>query len=306
MPLIPSFSAYPAQPNLAEAYLGGQRIALGREQIAQQAAEASQRASIAREQIAANQVENQMRLQAQQQMLQQKMLQEQHQAEVQQAYNQARLGLAEREVTNQEARMQMQLEEAARELTAQQDYFRMTEGGVPPAAAARRTGYVPRGATVNLEPPTTRTFAPPRETAGDRALKLKILENEKEEAIQKFGFRTPEWRTEIDRINKKIEALFPPTPPPAPAALPVPPGVAAPPPVAAPAAAAVPQPYSIFMGTPPGTPPTMSNAIPLNPQYGVAPTAATPVTSPGLTIPSGIAPATARRRVWNAKTGRLE
>lgn len=131
MAVIPSFSAYAPTPNLAEAFLGAERIR-------QEAAADAARIQLGREQIASQQVQASMELQAKQQALANESLRRAQEQQIEQAYKQTQLGLAERELKSQEAWNESRIAEAAEGFAARAAYTRAVEGGMPPDAAARR------------------------------------------------------------------------------------------------------------------------------------------------------------------------
>ena len=291
MPVVPSYTGFAATPNLAEAYLGGQRIAVSREQIAQQAAEASQRASIAREQIAAQQVQHQMQLQAQQQLAQQKMLQTQHQAEVANAYKQIQLGLAERRVAADEARAAITLDEAARGFTQQQAFERARARR---KAAGQSDLEAAQGAMLETGTPGQSGFAgvltPPAPASALPLLSFKMrqLKEAKESILRNYqgaarAAISDEDQKKLEAIDKQISDLEIPSAP-APQTPITPPAGIQPqgPPLP-------PPPPQIYMGPNVAEPFAVAGA----PTETTAPTAAT---SPGLTIPSSLG-ATNRVRV---------
>lgn len=155
MAVIPSFSAYAPTPNLAEAFLGAERIR-------QEAAEAAARIQLGREQIASQAVQANMELQAKQQALANESLRRAQEQQIEQAYKQTQLGLAERELKSQEAYNESRIAEAAEGFAARAAYTRAVEGGMPPDAAARRflAGQTGFAAALN-EPaqPRQRTFS---------------------------------------------------------------------------------------------------------------------------------------------------
>lgn len=114
MPVVPSFSGYAQTPNLAQAYLGGRRIAVEREAIAQRANEAASRIALARQELAQEAVANEMRLAATQQAQAREAMQAAQEAEIAKSYRDIQLGMAQRKLALDEQSAAMELQEAAR------------------------------------------------------------------------------------------------------------------------------------------------------------------------------------------------
>lgn len=209
MALVPSFSAYAQTPDLSEAYLGGQRLALARDQLAQEAAAASARISLGYEQIAANRVANEMELAAKREVLSRQALMKAQEQEIEKAYRETQFGLAERKLASDEARAQMEIRQAASAFERQQRYdrrFKELEPTLGAEGAARQatleTAGMGFGTALRPKPGL------PQDTASDRNLRFKILTQQKEDAGIKFGPRSPEYQQEIDRIDKEINTLL--------------------------------------------------------------------------------------------------
>jgi len=164
MPVIPSFSGFAPAPDLAGAYLSGQRLELDRARLAQEASEAAMRAQIARQQIEAQKVNNELEWNARREIAAQTALKEDQNREVERAYNQQRLALTERQIKAQEEQATMKLKEAQRDLETRQAFLalrqRLIDQGVPEEEAAqqafRAVGFGVPGYAGFLEPNSTR------------------------------------------------------------------------------------------------------------------------------------------------------
>lgn len=139
--------------DLAGAYLGGQRIKLGREQLAQEAASNAARIALGREQLQQEAVNNEMQLAAKKDILSREALQKAQEAEIEKSYKETQFGLQRRNLERQELGLQRQLEEAARGLEAEQNYGRvradLISKGVPERDASeqamRQVGFGSQG-----------------------------------------------------------------------------------------------------------------------------------------------------------------
>lgn len=120
MPVVPSFSGYAPAPNLAEAYLG-------RERIRQQAASDAARISLGYAQLQQEAVANEMELAAKKEALSRQALKTAQEQEIEKAYRETQLGLAERELQNEEAIAAMRVQEAARGFEREQAYNRVRQ-----------------------------------------------------------------------------------------------------------------------------------------------------------------------------------
>lgn len=124
MPVIPTFSSYAPAPNLAEAYLGGGRLQLARQQLAQEAAADAARIALGRQQLQQRAIENEMQLAATKEAQARENLRKAQEAEVEKAYRETQLGLRARELQNEEAIATMRIADAAMEFDRAQRYQR--------------------------------------------------------------------------------------------------------------------------------------------------------------------------------------
>lgn len=108
--------------DLAGAYLGGQRIKLGREQLAQEAASDAARIALGREQLQQEAVNNEMQLAAKKDILSREALQKAQEAEITKAYNETQIGLSRRRVEDDERNTMMRLGKAAMDFEDQQNW----------------------------------------------------------------------------------------------------------------------------------------------------------------------------------------
>ncbi len=128
--------------DLAGAYLGGQQVQLGRERIAQQAAEAGARINLGYAQLQQEAIANEMQLAARKELLSREALQKAQEAEIEKSYKETQFGLARRRLEQDELGLQRQLQEAARGLEAEQNYGRvradLIASGVPERDASEQ------------------------------------------------------------------------------------------------------------------------------------------------------------------------
>lgn len=206
MPVIPSFGSYAAKPDLAQSYLGGQRLALARDELAQEAAQAAARISLGYEQIAANRVANEMELAAKREVLSRQALMKAQEQEIEKAYRETQFGLRERELAQEDAMNQMRIREAANDFAAQQEYRAMVDSGVAPDAAMRRVGFGQPGFSNAIEAP--------RGTSDVPALNFQLSQlNAMERSIMdKYPGITarrvsPDDRKQLDDIQQRRAAL---------------------------------------------------------------------------------------------------
>lgn len=114
--IVPALGTFAPGPNLAEAYLGGQRLSLASQQLAQSAQEHADTVGLARERAAQQQGQfeegqqleqqklqqayalNEMHMAAQQQVREQQNLMAQQKLEVQKAYNASLIGLRQQQL----------------------------------------------------------------------------------------------------------------------------------------------------------------------------------------------------------------
>jgi hypothetical protein len=136
MAVIPSFNSYAPAPELAQAYLGAERIR-------QEAAADAARIALGREQLAQQAVQANMELQAKQEALANESLRRAQEQQIEQAYKQTQLGLAERELKSQEAYNQSRIAEAAEGFSRRQAYDRgvaeKVARGIPLSRASQET-----------------------------------------------------------------------------------------------------------------------------------------------------------------------
>lgn len=141
MAVIPTYSTGIGAPDLAGAFLGGRRIRLSREQIAQQAASDAARIQLGREQLAQQAVQNEMELAAKKEVLANESLRRAQEQEIEKSYRQTQIGLKERELKQQELMDSLKIQEAARSFAAQQEYQRRVAAGEPPEEVMRQVGF---------------------------------------------------------------------------------------------------------------------------------------------------------------------
>lgn len=122
MPVVPSYTGFAATPNLAESFLGGARVALGREQLAQQAQEASMRMAMENERLNQQRAIAEMELSAKQAAEAQERLRRQQELEIEKSYKQAQIGLEERRLQQYQRKLAQDIQESARAFAAQQQY----------------------------------------------------------------------------------------------------------------------------------------------------------------------------------------
>lgn len=147
--------------DLAGAYLGGQNIQLGRERIAQQAAEAGARINLGYAQLQQEAVANEMQLAATKDVQAREALQKAQEAEITKAYNETQIGLNRRKVEDDERNTKIKLDEAARGMEVEQNYQRLRQANLaknmPEREASmmawREAGSGRAGFTAALESP---------------------------------------------------------------------------------------------------------------------------------------------------------
>lgn len=147
--------------DLSGAYLGGQRIKLGREQLAQEAASDAARIALGREQLQQEAIANEMQLAAKKDILSREALQKAQEAEIEKSYKETQFGLARRRLEDDERNTMMKVEEAARGMESEQKYQRLRQAnldrGMPEReaslAAWRESGPGRAGFTAALESP---------------------------------------------------------------------------------------------------------------------------------------------------------
>jgi hypothetical protein len=120
MPLVPSFHAYAPKADLAQAYLGGQRIA-------QEAAADAARISLGYAGLQQRAVEAQMEAQAREKAIQAQSMRAMQENEFQKAYHDAQLGIAERRLQNEEVVAAMRLNQVKTSFEQQQLFNRLRE-----------------------------------------------------------------------------------------------------------------------------------------------------------------------------------
>lgn len=141
MPVVPSFGNYAAMPDFAGAYLGGQRIALGREQLAQEAQQASARFAMEGQRLQEQRQIAEMELSAKMATQQQEQMRRQQEMEIEKSYRQTQIGLEERRLQQASQLMDMKLKEAAQSFAAQQTYqTEMAAPGADPLKVLMRLG----------------------------------------------------------------------------------------------------------------------------------------------------------------------
>lgn len=142
MAVIPTYSTGIGAPDLAGAFLGGRRIQLGREQLAQEAYSDAARIQLGREQLAQQAVQNEMELAAKKEALSREALRRAQEQEIEKAYRETQLGLAQRELQNAELMSALKIQEAARDFDRAQGYQRrvqaLTAQNIPIEEAARQ------------------------------------------------------------------------------------------------------------------------------------------------------------------------
>lgn len=109
-------------PDFAGAYLGGQRIALGREQLAQEAQQASARFAMEGQRLQEQRQIAEMELSAKMAATQQEQMRRQQEMEIEKSYRQTQIGLEERRLQQAAQVMDMKLKEAAQSFSYQQTY----------------------------------------------------------------------------------------------------------------------------------------------------------------------------------------
>jgi hypothetical protein len=122
MAVVPTFSP---RIDLAGAYLGGERIRLGRDQLAQEAAADSARIALGREQLRQEAIANEMQLAAKKDLLSREALQKAQEAEIEKSYKETQFGLARRNLEQEELSLKSKLLEASRAFEAEQNYNRV-------------------------------------------------------------------------------------------------------------------------------------------------------------------------------------
>lgn len=132
MPVVPSFGSYAPKPDMAGAYLGGQRIALGREQLAQEAQQASARFAMEGQRLQEQRQIAEMELSAKMATQQQEQMRRQQEMEIEKSYRQTQIGLEERRLQQAAQLMDMKLKEAAQSFAAQQTYQTEMAGAKTP------------------------------------------------------------------------------------------------------------------------------------------------------------------------------
>jgi len=227
MPVIPTFNP---RVDLAGAYLGGQKIKVAREQLAQEAASDAARIALGREQLQQEAIANEMQLAAKQDLLSREALQKAQEAEIEKSYKETQFGLANRKLQQDEQTLQMKVQEAARDFEAEQTWNRefpilvqdaIKAGRTPQEAqsdAARslmlRRGGV--GASTALNPPRAQSELP------GVNFQFKQLQAAKDDLLRKYPGSMalaipPAVQAELDKISKQQQALSPQgglTPPP--------------------------------------------------------------------------------------------
>ena len=208
MPVIPTFSQYAPAPNLSEAFLG-------RERLRQEAASDAARISLGYATLQQRAVESEMELAAKREAMSNEALRREQQVQIEKAYRDQQLGLAEQRLANDEKMTALKIQDAAREFERGQNFYRRRQEltaqnpGLDAAEIDRRamvdTGWGDPGFSQSVSGGLRRA---PTETASDRRLRLEILKGQKEDAMIKFGPRSPEFQKEADRIDTEIRSLL--------------------------------------------------------------------------------------------------
>ena len=208
MPVIPTFSQYAPEPNLSEAFLG-------RERLRQEAASDAARISLGYATLQQRAVESEMELAAKREALSRQALKQSQEVEIEKAYRDSQLGLAEQRLANDEKMTAMKIQDAAREFERGQNFYRRRQeltAQNPDLDAAE----IDRRAMVDTSygfPGFSQLVAggssgSPTQTATDRRSILDILQDQKQEAMIKFGPRSPEYQEKAKEIDDQIKQLL--------------------------------------------------------------------------------------------------
>lgn len=212
MPVVPSFSGYAPTPDLAQAYLGGQELQLGRDRLRQQAAADSARISLGYAELQQRAVANEMELAAKKELLSRQALKTAQEQEIEKAYRETQLGLRQRELQNEEALAQMRIQEATRDFDRQMGYRNLVQKYAPTMGleeAARRAALELGGTgfSTALERPQAASPFP------ELNFRMKQLDEEEESIMRKYPGMTgmairPEDQAklaDIDRRKRELE-----------------------------------------------------------------------------------------------------
>lgn len=194
MPAVPSFKGYAEKPDLAGAYLGARRAdiaafqaateaQLGRQRLAQDAAQAQARIDLGQQELESRRVQNEMELAARKETQEREHLRKQQEAEILKSYRDTQIGLAERRLKIAEAEERQRIKDAAQAFDQQQYFTKrfselMSQPGMTSEKAASQ-------AVLEIGPKATgfsSALTPPREPAArmDEVEKIKFtstLEN---------------------------------------------------------------------------------------------------------------------------------
>lgn len=137
--VIPSFRGFASTPDTAGAYIGGARIGLQQQELANDVVNQRNRLEVERARIAQQAQESQvssqiaqMRVAAQQQQAQEEALRRSTELDVERAYNNARLGLQARQLDQSQGKIDAEANELKRQLELQQMGQRRVGSGEDP------------------------------------------------------------------------------------------------------------------------------------------------------------------------------
>lgn len=206
--------------DLAGAYLGGQNIQLGRERIAQQAAEAGARINLGYAQLQQEAVANEMQLAAKKDILSREALQKAQEAEIEKSYKETQFGLARRRLEDDEMVTKMRLREAATDFENQQKWMTefpsMVQSGVASGktpqqaeADAARSLMLQRGGTGAAS--ALSTGREPSQLPATR-FEFQKLESAKDDLLRKYPGSMalaipPAVQAKLDEISAKQQKL---------------------------------------------------------------------------------------------------
>lgn len=140
MPVIPSFSAFAATPNLGAAYTGGAELGLQQQRIVQSAAQANAEIQMQGQKLDQARVQNEMELAARDKALQAQTLHQQQAMEIEKAYKEQVIGLKQSQVQQAAQKLALATDVAARKFQAQQKAQAMIAGGMDPIEAWATVG----------------------------------------------------------------------------------------------------------------------------------------------------------------------
>lgn len=140
MPVIPSFGSFAPTPDLAGAYLGGEKLALEGQQLAASIAQQSQRMALEQAKLQQDAEQNQMMLAAKQAAAERDSMRQQQEMEIAKAYHDAQIGLQRQELQQKQQEFQLKASAAARQFAARQKFQSLVDAGEDPAKAMLSLG----------------------------------------------------------------------------------------------------------------------------------------------------------------------